>query len=778
MSYRDAARPIAERVDDLLGQMTLDEKLAQLASRWASELTDGSGVSLDKMRQLLPHGIGQITRIGGSSILEPLESAKAANAIQRFLVENTRLGIPAVVHEECCAGYMALGGTVFPQIIGVASTFEPALAEKMTSVIRSQMRAVGAHQGLAPVLDVARDPRWGRCEETFGEDPILAACFGTAYVRGLQGDSLKNGGVMATGKHFVGHSLSQAGQNCAPVHMGPRELWEVYLAPFQAVIRDAGLHSIMNAYPELDGEVVAASRRILTDLLRGRLGFAGLVVSDYEAIQMIHNYHRMVGDTTEAAALALQAGIDVELPAATCYGGPLRAALESGRIGTEAVDVAVARHLQKKFELGLFESPYVDEGKVTEVFETADQRDLAREIAAKSLVLLKNDGLLPLRKDVKTLAVIGPNAADSRSLVGDYSFAAQFELRAINPAPGDGAASRGPKAIEGKGVRVPDILEAIRQALPKTKVLHARGCDNLDPDTSGFQEAVQAASKAEAVVLVLGDRSGLAPDSTCGETRDSADLLLPGAQEALFREIAATGKPIAVVLITGRPLAINGVAEQAAAVLEAWLPGEEGGPAVAAALLGDLNPGGRLPMTFPRHVGQVPIFYSHKPSGARSNWYIDYVSVEASPLYPFGHGLSYTSFEYGQFALDRERAAAGETVAVSATIKNTGQRPGDEVVQLYVCDEQASCPRPVKELKGFVRLGLEPGESRRVTFHLAVDQLAFYDENLELVVEGGKVRIMLGSSSADVRLEASFEIAGPGKTCVAKRLFTCPVEIE
>ncbi len=778
MSYSETTRPIHERVSDLLGRMTLDEKLAQLTSRWASELMDGGAVSLDKMRELVPHGTGQITRIGGASTLEPLASAKAANSMQRFLVESTRLGIPAIVHEECCAGYMALGGTVFPQIIGLASTFQPELAEKMTSVIRSQMRAVGAHQGLAPVLDVARDPRWGRCEETFGEDPTLVARFGVAYVRGLQGKSLKDGGVMATGKHFVGHSLSQAGQNCAPVHMGPRELWEIYLAPFQAAIRDAGLHSIMNAYPELDGEVVAASRRILTELLRDQLGFSGLVVSDYEAVQMIHNYHRLTPDKSEAAALALQAGIDVELPASTCYGDPLRAALESGRISLEVVDQAVARHIQKKYELGLFEFPYVDERHVTEAFETVDQRDLARELAAKSLVLLKNDGLLPLKKDIKTLAVIGPNAADGRSLVGDYSFAAQYELRMIDPAPGGGSAGDKPEAIEGRGVQVPGILESIRQVLPKAKVLHARGCDNLDPDTSGFKEAVQVASKAEAVVLVLGDRSGLAPNSTCGETRDSADLLLPGPQEALFQAVAATGKPVAVVLVTGRPLAINSLAGQAAAILEAWLPGEEGGPAIAAALIGETNPGGRLPMTFPRHVGQLPIFYSQKPSGGSSNWYVHYVNLDSGALYPFGHGLSYTSFEYGDLTLDRERAAAGEFVAVSATVKNAGGRAGDEVVQLYACDEYGSSPRPVKELRGFVRLTLEPGQSRRVTFRLPVDQLAFYDENLELVVEAGRVRIMLGSSSEDIRLEGAFEIEGQAKTPVAERVFVCPVEVE
>jgi beta-glucosidase len=777
MSYRDATRPIDERINDLLGQMTLDEKLAQLISYWAYELMDGAAVSAEKMQKLLLHGIGQITRVGGASTLEPVASARAANVLQRFLAEQTRLGIPAIIHEECCLGYMALGGTAFPQILGLASTFDPGLAEQMTSVVRAQMRAVGAHQGLAPVLDLVRDPRWGRCEETFGEDPTLVAGFGVAYVRGLQGDSLKDGGVMATAKHFVGHSLSQAGQNCAPVHLGPRELWDVYLAPFQAVIRDAGLHSIMNAYPELDGEVVAASRRILTELLRGQLGFSGLVVSDYQAIQMIQNYHRVVPDKSQAAALALQAGIDVELPTPSCYGEALRAALESGLVNLELVDTAVRRHLQKKFELGLFENPYVDEGRVADVFETDAQRSLARQIAAKSLVLLKNDGLLPLKKDIKTLAVIGPNADSGRNLLGDYSYAAMYELEVLAPPPGMQLPDPNSAVMQAKAVRIPSILESIRLALPGAKVLHARGCDNLDPDTSGFKEAVRTASRAEAVVLVLGDRSGLAPNCTCGETRDSADLLLPGAQEALFQAIAATGKPVAVVLVTGRPLAINSLAEGASAILEAWLPGEEGGAAVAAALVGGANPGGRLPMTFPRHVGQVPIFYDQKPSGGSSNWYVNYVSVSSSPLYPFGHGLSYTTFDYCDLSIDKGHAGPGDSVAVGLKVTNTGQVAGDEVVQLYVFDEYAACPRPVKELKGFARLTLQPGESRRVTFHLPVDQLAFYDEQLALVVEAGAIKVMVGSSSEDIRLAGGFAISGSGKMPVRQRLFVCPVDV-
>ena len=779
MTYRDASLTIPARVADLLGQMTLDEKLAQLYSYWLRDLleTDRS-LSTRKMEQLLGLGIGQITRVGGSSVFDPVSCARAANVLQRFLVTNTRLGIPAIIHEECCSGYMALGGTVFPQMIGLAGTFQPELAEKMTDAIRAQMRAVGAHQGLSPVLDVARDPRWGRLEETFGEDPTLISQFGMAYVRGLQGNNLRDGGVMATAKHFIGHSLSQGGMNCAPVHMGVRELWDIYIPPFQAVIRDAGLHTMMNSYPELDGELVAASRAILTDLLRGELGFDGLVVSDYEAVLMIHDYHHVAPDRSSAAALALRAGIDVELPTPDCYRQPLKQAIETGRVEMELVDAAVSRHLQKKFELGLFEDPYVNEGRASEVFETPSQRQLARQIACQSMVLLANDGILPLKKNVGTLAVIGPNADSARNLVGAYSYASQLELM-LSRVPHDSPlAGIDPASLAPQAVKVPTILQALRQAAPTANILYARGCDNLNADRSGFDEAVQVARAADVVLLVLGDRSGLLPDCTAGETRDSVDLRLPGVQDELARAVCATGQPVIVVLVNGRPLVIPELAEKASAILEAWLPGEAGAAAVADVIFGDVDPGGRLPVTFPRHVGQVPIFYNQKPSGGKSHWYEDYVSVACSPMYPFGYGLSYTTFKYADLSLSTRQVEAGGTVDVSLTIQNTGSLAGDEVVQLYTCDEYACVPRPVKELKGFARLSLQSGETRRLTFHLPVNQLAFYDEEMKLVVEAGTIRVMLGASSADIRCEDGFEILGAQKTPIQDRLFVCPVEIS
>jgi len=768
----------AQRVKSLVSQMTLDEKLAQLGSYWIYELQTGGELDPEKISEKLKHGIGQITRLAGASTYCPKEAARATNQLQRFLVEQTRLGIPAIVHEECCSGAMARGGTNYPQIIGLAATFRPELAREMTTSIRGQLLAIGARQGLAPVLDIGRDPRWGRIEETFGEDPILASHFGVAYIQGLQGERLSEG-VMATGKHFIAHSYSQGGLNCGPVHMGWREIYEVCLGPFEAAIRHAGLASIMNSYPELDGEVVAASRRIMTELLREKLGFDGVVVSDYEAVIMIHNFHRMAADRSTAARLALEAGVDVELPTVACYGDALKAALEAGEINLEVIDLSVSRHLLKKFELGLFDQPYVDEGRVTELFEANHNRALAREIARQSMVLLKNDGLLPLKKTLTSLAVIGPNADSKRNLLGDYAYPSMKELMEeryqLDMSAQEAEAAREDEQL----ARVTTVLEGIRELVsPDTQILYAKGCENLEADPSGIEEAVRVASQAELVVLVLGDRSGLTPACTTGETRDAADLSLPGVQEELARRVIATGKPVAVVLVSGRPYCIPWLAKHAGAIVQAWLPGEEGGAAVAEVLFGEVNPGGKLPVTFPRSVGQVPIFYAHKPSGMSSYWYKDYVNEKVTPLYPFGHGLSYTTFAYDGLCLSREAATQGESVDISFTLTNTGAVAGDEVVQLYVRDEYASSPRPMKELKGFTRVRLEPGQARTITFHLPVDQLAFFDENLNLVLEPGTIQVQIGSSSQDIRLEGAFEITGAAKMPVPQRVFFCPVDVQ
>lgn len=780
LPYQDPARPVEERVNDLLARMTLEEKCAQLGSRWVFELLENQQFSLPKARQLLSQGIGHITRIGGASNLGPRDGAELANAIQSYLIHETRLGIPAIVHEESCAGYMALGATCFPQAIGIASTWDPAAVEQMGQVIRQQMRAAGAHHALAPVLDVTRDPRWGRVEETFGEDPYLIAQMGTAYIRGLQGNSLSEG-IIATGKHFVGYGQSEGGLNWAPAHIPRRELLEVFVAPFEAAIRQAGLWSVMNAYHELDGIPCGSAGELFNDLLRGQFGFEGLVVSDYFAVDQLYSYHHVARDKQEAASLALNAGIDIELPSTDCYGDPLLQAVRTGKISEALVDTAVRRVLTAKFLLGLFERPYVDAARAIEVFDTPDQRALARSLAQKSIVLLKNEGnLLPLRHDLSAVAVIGPNADSVRNLLGDYAYPAHVETLAAM-AKHNPFGTPLPDKVDLVEYSVPmiSILEGIRRKVsPQTQVHYARGCDVQGDSREGFAEAVSAARQADVAILVVGGKSGLTDDCTCGEGRDRADLGLPGVQEELIQAVYETGTPIVVVLVDGRPLALPWIAEHIPAVLHAWLPGEEGANAVADVLFGDYTPGGKLPISMPRAVGQVPVYYNHKVSGGRSHWKGDYVELSTKPLYPFGHGLSYTCFTYDHLTIAPAQVRAGDSVTIAVAVTNTGDRAGDEVVQLYTRMPVASVTRPVKELKGFVRLTLAAGETKHVAFQLCVNQLGFYNRHMEFVIEPGTVEVMIGSSSEDIRLQGSFEIIGPTTDISAAKSYVCAVEVR
>lgn len=774
----DNSQSVDDRVSYLLDQMTLDEKIAQLGSYWVYQLLDGESFSPQKAAPLLRNGLGHVTRLGGASNLQPAQAAVAANAIQKYLIENTRLGIPAVIHEECCSGYMARGATVFPQAIGVASTWEPELVQAMADVIRAQMRAVGAHHALAPVLDVTRDARWGRTEETFGEDPYLIARMGVAYVNGIQGDDLARG-VAATGKHFVGYGMSEGGLNWAPPHIGWRELREVYLYPFEAAIDEGGLASIMNAYHELDGVPCGSSRELLTGVLREEWGFDGTVVSDYFAVNTLVEYHHVASSKAEAAAMALDAGIDIELPFTDCYGDPLRQAVQAGRIPQALIDTTVRRALAQKFALGLFANPYVDTGAV--VFDTPEQRRLAREIAHKSIVLLKNDGdLLPLKRDLTSIAVIGPNADSVRNLFGDYAYPAHVETLAevktqanvFNQPVPDRVAS--PEGF----ITAISVLDGLKAKVsPNTEIHYAKGCDVNSDSTEGFAEAVEAARRAQIAVVVVGDKGGLADDCTSGETRDRAELTLPGVQRDLVRAVYETGTPVVLVLVNGRPVSLEWIAEAVPAIVEAWFPSEEGANAIADVLFGDVNPGGKLPITFPRTSGQIPIYYRHPPSGGRSHWKEDYVETSAKPLYPFGFGLSYTRFQIDGLQIEPAAAPAGGSVSISVAVTNTGKRTGDEVVQLYTRQIVSGVTRPVKELKGFKRLTLEPGQTRTVVFQLGVNQLAFYDLNRQFVVAPGKVEIMVGSSSDDIHCAGSFEITGE-KTAIDDKVFFSQVNVS
>ncbi len=776
--YRDAARPVDARVQDLMSRMTLDEKIAQLGSCWVYEVLDGTTFQPEKARAILKNGIGHITRIGGASNVHPQHSAELANRIQKFVLEETRLGIPVVVHEECCSGYMARGATVFPQAIGVASTWMPELVEAMTSVIREQMRSVGGHHALAPVLDITRDARWGRLEETFGEDPFLVAQMGMAYVRGLQGESLSSG-VVATGKHFVGYGMSEGGMNWAPPHLAPREMREVFLYPFEAAVREAGMASMMNAYHELDGVPCGASRELLTDILRGEWGFFGTVVSDYFAVTQLATYHQVADGKGEAALQALEAGLDVELPFTDSYGAPLKQAVESGRIPLELVDTALERLLRQKFELGLFEQPYVDVGKVA--FDTAEQRQLARRIAQQSLVLLKNDGdLLPLKKDLRSIAVIGPNADNLRNLFGDYAFPAHMETLADLKNTSNVFNMPLPADVDGDVsdfIETISVVQAVRNAVsPQTEVHYARGCEVRDSSTAGFAEAIEAAQKADVVLMVMGDKAGLTNDCTSGEGRDRAVLDLPGVQEQLVRAVYATGKPIVLLLVNGRPVTLNWMAESIPAIVECWFPSEEGANAMADVVFGDVNPGGKLPVSFPRAVGQLPVYYGHRPSGGRSHWKGDYVETSVKPLYPFGHGLSYTRFAYRDLHVTPQQVMPDGVVTVSLLVENVGNVAGDEVVQLYVHDKFASVTRPVKLLKGFARVTLQPGEAKTVQFDLDARHLAFYDREMRYVVEPGDIEVLIGSSSQDIRLSGTFEIIG--ETTIVQPVFSTAVEVR
>jgi beta-glucosidase len=777
-AFTDAQQSISERVTDLLNRMTLDEKIAQLIGVWVTELLDFHRHYDDAAADaLLVNGIGQITRAAGASLLPLPEVARLTNRIQKFLLENTRLGIPAIVHEESCAGFMAYGATTFPQAIGLGATWEPSLIAEMTMVIRQQMRAVGAQHALAPVLDIARDPRWGRVEETFGEDPFLTSNMGLAYVRGLQGSRLSEG-VAATGKHFLAHGLPEGGRNWAPVHVGERELREVFLTPFAAVIREGNIATMMNAYHELDGIPLGASREHLIDLLRGELGFDGVVASDYFTLRTLVDYHHVARDRSEAARMGLEAGIDSELPAAECYGEPLRKALASGALTMDLVDASVSRVLELKLRLGLFDHPYVDEGGVSLVINTPIQRELSRRIAQKSIVLLKNDGVLPLSKSLKSIAVIGAHADSARLLQGDYHYPSHllhiFDARGATDAPNPMTKNE-PVDWNLHFPQTVTVLDGLRAAVPDAHIQYARGCDPDSEDTSGFEEAVEAARAADIAVVLVGDQSGLGESNTVGESNDNANLMLPGVQEALLRAVHATGTPVVLVLIAGRPYRLDWAAEHLAAMMVAWLPAQEGGAALADVLFGDVDPGGRLPITFPRSAGQIPSYYYHKPAGGRSHWHDNYVDSSTKPLYAFGFGLSYTQFRYSDLSISHTHAVAADTVDISVTVTNVGARTGDEVVQLYIADPIASVTRPVKLLKGFQGLTLDVGKAARVRFALDMRHFAFYDRDMRYVVEPGQVEILVGSSSDNIHLRKSIEIVG--ETTEVEQVFTTAVTV-
>ncbi|MCX7681717.1 MAG: glycoside hydrolase family 3 C-terminal domain-containing protein [Anaerolineae bacterium] len=811
MKYKDPSLPLEERVEDLLGQMTLEEKVAQLCGIMPVAFWGPGGVNEARMRTLIPDGIGQISGIAMMGGIQIKRIAEGINQIQRYLVEQTRLGIPAIFHNEALNGLVAPQAVNFPTAIGLSATWSPELVEQMTDIIRRQMVAVGMRQALSPVMDVARDPRWGRVHETYGEDPYLCGAMSIAFVRGLQGPDWCEG-VIATGKHFLGYGLSEGGLNCAATHIGERELYECFARPFEAAIREAGLASVMNSYSEINGLPCAASREVLTHLLRGKMGFQGFVVSDYFAVRRLLTQFHVAADLQDAAIQALEAGLDVELPNPEAYPQLVEAA-RTGRVDMALIDQAVRRTLTWKFRLGLFEQPYAQIEQIPALFADPQHRVLSQQLAAKSLVLLKNDGLLPLRKDLKRVAVIGPHADSVRAFFGWYTFPPMLEFMRevmLNPemaalfAPAaDEAQPSQPGAADMEAVReiiaemleTQDIEAAIRKMYPAISVREAiqnlvsgtadvvyeKGCDITDPSTAGFAAAVEAARGADVAIVVLGDRSSML-NGTTGEGRDRASLALPGVQQQLLEAVWATGTPTVLVLINGRPLAVSWAAEHVPAILEAWYPGQEGGPAIAGALWGEINPGGKLPVTIPRSEGQIPIYHYHKMGSGyqrpEENTLTQYTDIPTTPLYAFGHGLSYTRFEYSNLRLSPAKVDSRGQVEIACDVTNIGARAGDEVVQLYLRDRLARVTRPVQELAGFKRISLAPGEQCTVTFTVEMRQLGFYNHEMRFVVEPGYVDVMIGSSSSDIRLRGEFEVTGEVVEILGNRAFTSRARVE
>ncbi|MDD2313280.1 MAG: glycoside hydrolase family 3 N-terminal domain-containing protein [Proteiniphilum sp.] len=755
--YKNPQASVEARVQDLLSRMTTQEKVGQLCSPTGWEMYEKQGKEVVvsdafvKLMQDVQPGTfwatlraDPWTRKTIQTGLDPELSAKALNALQQYALEKTRLGIPIFFAEECAHGHMAIGTTVFPTSLAQASTFNKDLIFRMGEAIALETRLQGAHIGYGPIIDVARDPRWSRMEETFGEDPVLTGILGSSFVKGLQGSQMGDGRhVYSTLKHFVAYGIPVGGHNGQQAMIGMRELFSNHLSPFRMAV-DAGAKTIMTAYNAIDGIPCTANRYLLTDILRGKWQFDGFVFSDLGSVEGIATSHRTVPDIKHAAVAALKAGVETDL-GGNAYDRNLELALQEGLITSADLDTAVARVLRLKFEMGLFESPYVDSSKVSALVRSNHHRALAREVAKEGTVLLKNEhNLLPLSKEIKSIAVIGPNADNLYNQLGDYT------------APQE-------------RTEIATILDGIKRTVsPSTTVRYVKGCAIRDTTQSNIAEAVVAAQNAEVTVLVLGgssardfrteyietgaavvsdDKEELISDMESGEGYDRKTLELLGDQEKLLKAIIETGKPLIVIYIQGRPLNMNLASEKADALLCAWYPGQEGGHAVADIIFGNYNPAGRLPVSVPRSVGQLPVYYSL----GRQN---KYVEGESTPLYAFGYGLSYTFFEYTDLSISQ----VGEVTHISCVIKNSGNYDGEEVVQLYVQDNISSVATPPIQLKDFERVFLKKGESRKISFILKPHQLSLFNLQMEEETEPGEFTAMMGAASNDIRLRGTFVI--------------------
>jgi beta-xylosidase len=767
-----------------MSAMTLDEKLAQLYGVWVGASVDGGEVAPHQhdmddhvdLDELLPRGLGQLTRPFGTAPVDPALGALSLARTQQRIVESNRFGIPAVAHEECLAGFAAWGATAYPVPLSWGATFDPAIVERMAQQIAVDMRAVGIHQGLAPVLDVVRDARWGRVEETIGEDPYLVGTVATAYVRGLE-----QAGVIATLKHFVGYSASRAGRNLAPVSVGTREVADVLLPPFEMAIRESGVRSVMNAYTDLDGVPSAGDPSLLTGLLRDTWGFDGTVVADYFAVGFLHLLHGVASDWADAAGQALEAGIDVELPTVKTYGVQLRDAVLAGRVPESLVDRALERVLRQKVQLGLLDPDWspvpsglagldLDDASLEDDAERlrgtidldpAAGRAIARELAERAIVLLSNDGTLPLTAQGPAaparIAVIGPNAEDPLAVLGCYSFPAHVGIR-YPDIPW--------------GIELPTMVEAVREEFPDADVTVVRGTSIDGGETDEIAAAVEAARDADVVILALGDRSGLFGRGTSGEGCDSADLTLPGAQQQLVDAVLDAGTPAIAVLLAGRPYALGRAVTEAAAVIEAFFAGEEGTRAVAGVLSGRVNPSGRLPVSVPSVPGAQPSTYL----AAKLAQATEVSNIDTTPAFWFGHGIGYSSFDWTSPAISGSHFE--DEVELSLRVTNTSDRAGVEVVQLYLHDPVASVVRPVQRLIAYARVELGAGESTAITFRVSADLTSFTGRDGRRIVEPGEFGFGFGRSAGDIVFDQRATLTGAVRVVDHTRRLHAVVELS
>ena len=761
--WQDTALPAAERAEALLAQLTLEEKVAQLTGYWfdkrgagevVAPMQDTLGAGRPPFEVAARDGLGHLTRVIGTTPAPTGEVVARLADVQRTLMRDTRLGIPAIAHEECLTGVNALGATVYPAPIAWGASFDVALTQRIGAAIGADLRALGVHQGLSPVLDVVRDYRWGRVEETIGEDPVLVGGVGSAYVRGLE-----DAGIVATLKHFVGYSASLSGRNHAPVAVGPRELADVLLVPFELAVRDSGVRSVMNSYSDLDGVPVAADRHLLTELLREEWGFTGTVVSDYWAVAFLATAHGVARDAAHAGRIALEAGMDVELPNGMCF-PPLVDLVRTGDLDVAAVDTAVRRVLRQKAELGLLDEQPSVAGTAVDLDPPAN-RALAREAAEASVVLLRNEGdLLPLPADTRRrIAVIGPTADTARALLGCYSYP-------VHVLP------RHPEF--GLGIEVPTVLEALRAEFPHADIVFERGADFLDADEAGIPAAVAAARDADLVILTVGDLPGMFGRGTSGEGCDATDLTLPGGQAALVDAVIAAGTPVVLVTNSGRPYAFDHPVSAVPAAVQAFIPGEEGAAAIAGVLSGRVNPGGRLPVQIPRIAGGG----QHVYLGAPLTRTIDRISnLPTEPAFPFGHGLSYGSVDIAPGILDAETIAVDGSATLSTVARNTGDVAAPVVVQLYVSDPVAEVARPVRRLVGFAKATLQPGAGATVTFTVSPELAAYTGIDLQRRVDAGTLVFGLGRSSEDLVSVHTVEVVGDTRHVGTERMIVAPVTV-